>query len=62
LRGGEIDAGTAYKMLLYSYCKTFSINPMEARHTEIQLMLEMLSIHGEVEQYKTDEMEKKLKR
>ena len=46
------------RVLLYSYCKIFSINPNDARHTSIKDMLEMISIHTTVEEMKSDEMEK----
>ncbi len=46
-------------MLLYSYCKIFQINPMEAKNTPLKLMLEMLYIHGETEAFKVEQVEKK---
>jgi len=49
-------------MLLYSYCITFKISPMEAQNTPIKLMMEMLQIHGETEAYKAEEIQKKIKR
>ena len=48
--------------MLYSYCKTFSINPMEAQNTPISMMTNLLQIHGEIEQYKADEIQKQMKK
>tara|TARA_Y100001937_G_scaffold116705_1_gene168974 strand:- start:797 stop:964 length:168 start_codon:yes stop_codon:yes gene_type:complete len=45
-------------LLLYSYCKIFQISPHNARDTPLDLMLDMLTIHGEAEKLKTDEIEK----
>ena len=50
------------KMMLYSYCRIFNINPMEAKDTPISRMLGMLQIHGEVETYKNEELERKAKK
>tara|TARA_R110002020_G_scaffold52438_7_gene147383 strand:+ start:4798 stop:4962 length:165 start_codon:yes stop_codon:yes gene_type:complete len=44
--------------MLYSYCQAFKINPNEAKHTPVKLILEMLQIHAEVEGLKTDEVQK----
>ena len=46
------------KMMLYSYCRIFNINPMEAKDTPISRMLEMLQIQGEVESFKNEEIER----
>jgi hypothetical protein len=62
LAGGEVEAELAFKMLLYSYCKIFQINPMEAQHTPLILMMEMLHIHGETETYKAEQIEKQVKK
>jgi len=58
LRGGRVDADVALRLMLYSYAKTFSINPHDARHTPMSTMLEMIQIHGEVEKLKSEELEK----
>ncbi len=44
--------------MLYSYCQAFKISPNEARNTPLNLMLEMLQIHGEVEGLKSEEIQK----
>jgi hypothetical protein len=46
--------------MLYTYCKVFSISPVEAYHTPAELLLEMLTIHAEVEKLKGEEMKKKM--
>ena len=46
-----------FSILLYTYSKAFGINPLEAQHTPIKLMMEMLAIHGEMEMYKGDMIE-----
>mgnify|MGYP003108541348 CR=1 FL=1 len=35
---------------------------MEAKHTTISTMVEMLLIHGEVEKYKSEEIQKQIKK
>ena len=50
------------KVMLYTYCSIFKINPMEAQHTPIEQMTEMIQIHGEFEAFKAKEMEKQLRK
>ena len=45
-------------MLLYSYCATFHINPYDARDTPISMMMDMMNIHGTVEEYKATEIKR----
>ena len=46
----------AMDILLYSYSKTFAINPYEAKDTPIRIMTDMLLVHGEgVKSEKGDE-------
>jgi len=35
---------------------------MEAQHTPLKLLMEMLHIHGETEAYKVEQVEKKVRR
>ena len=49
-------------ILLYSYCKIFSINPMEAKQTPISLVKEMITFHGEVKRIESEELEKMKKK
>jgi len=46
------------KIMLYTYCTTFSINPSEAYETPASLIKEMLEIHGEVKRLESEAMEK----
>lgn len=62
LHGREVEASLGFRIILYSYCKTFSISPAEAQHTSMKLMTEMLQIHTEVETMKNNEMEKEMKK
>lgn len=48
----------ALNMLLYSYCATFHINPYDAIDTPISMMMDMMNIHGTVEEYKATEMKR----
>ena len=52
----------AARIMLYTYCKVFSISPAEAYHTPAALLLEMLSIHAEVEKLKGEEMDRQMKK
>lgn len=49
------------RIMLYTYCHTFKINPMEAYETPISIVIDMLSIHGEFKKLEAEELEKKLK-
>tara|TARA_B100001758_G_C18396738_1_gene606401 strand:- start:2088 stop:2306 length:219 start_codon:yes stop_codon:yes gene_type:complete len=62
LTGREVDSTLGFRIILYSYCKAFSISPAEARHTPMKLIIEMLQIHSEVEEMKNREMEKEIKK
>ena len=62
LTGREVEPSIAFRVILYSYCKAFSISPAEARHTPMKLIIEMLQIHSEVEEMKNREMEKEIKK
>tara|TARA_Y100000592_G_scaffold101019_1_gene184595 strand:+ start:722 stop:961 length:240 start_codon:yes stop_codon:yes gene_type:complete len=62
LTGREVEPSIAFRVILYSYCKAFSISPAEAQHTPMKLMSEMLQIHAEVEHMKSKEIEKEMKK
>lgn len=49
------------KILLYTYCSTFKVNPIEAQNTPLELIIEMLQIHGEVKKIEAEELEKQFK-
>ncbi len=46
------------KIMLYTYCSAFSVNPMDAYDTPAKLIKEMLEIHGEVKKLESEAMEK----
>ena len=49
-------------MILYSYSKTFSINPSDAQHTPVSTMNKMLRIHEAMEMHKAEEISKATKK
>jgi len=61
LKGGAVEPDIGLNILLYTYCYTFKISPKEAQYTPIELMAEMLKIHGEVKKIEHEEMQKQLK-
>jgi hypothetical protein len=52
----------SFSILLYTYCKIFGINPQDAKHTPLSLMVDMLGIHAEVEKHKADAIENETRR
>tara|TARA_R100000329_G_C7590715_1_gene209500 strand:- start:611 stop:769 length:159 start_codon:yes stop_codon:yes gene_type:complete len=46
------------KIMLYSYCSAFHVNPKDAYETPASLIKEMLEIHGEVKKIESEEMNK----
>jgi len=48
LKGGKVSSEVGMKIMLYTYCSTFSINPMEAYDTPVSVIKDMLEIHGEI--------------
>jgi len=61
LKGHQVDSKIAMKILLYTYCSTFKVNPTEAQNTPLKLIIEMLTIHGEVKKIEQEEIGKQLK-
>jgi len=49
------------KIMLYTYCQTFKINPMDAYETPMSIVMDMLTIHGEFKKLEAEELEKKMK-
>lgn len=62
LRGGEIEPTLASRILIYSYSKVFGISPMEAYNTPATIILEMMKIHTEVEEMKSQEIDRQIKK
>ena len=50
------------ELLLYSYCTIFHLDPSKAKHTRLSDMMDMIHIHGEIEKFKSDEMESRMKK
>ena len=53
-----MEPNIALKMMLYTYCSVFHINPIEAHETPLNVIIEMLQIHGEVKKLESDELSK----
>tara|TARA_R110002012_G_scaffold25820_1_gene84979 strand:+ start:56 stop:232 length:177 start_codon:yes stop_codon:yes gene_type:complete len=47
---------------VYSLSKALAISPLEVYQMPARLVRDMLMVHGEVEQYKAEEMEKEAKK
>jgi hypothetical protein len=62
IKGGEVPPTIALEILLYSYSKTFAINPYVAKDTPIRVMTDMLLVHGEIEKVKSEEIENATKK
>lgn len=60
IKGGNVPPDIGFRVLLYTYSKIFHINPSDARNTPLKLMLEMLSIHSEIEDHKHQEMKREM--
>jgi len=58
LKGGKVDAVMGMKIMLYTYCTAFSVDPKNAYETPAHLIKEMLEIHGEVKKIESEEMDK----
>ena len=58
MKGGSVDAVVGMKIMLYSYCSAFHVNPKDAYETPASLIKEMMEIHGEVKRIESEEMER----
>nr|MDB4346117.1 hypothetical protein [bacterium] len=58
MKGGKVESAIGMKIMLYTYCTTFSINPSEAYETPASLIKEMLEIHGEVKRLESEAIHK----
>ena len=45
-------------IMFYSYCKNFSINPVDARNTPVSLMKKMLEIQSVVNDIEQEQLDK----
>ena len=50
------------KIMLYTYCTAFSINPLEAYDTPVTVIKEMLEIHGKIKRLESEAIEKGTKK
>ena len=58
MKGGSVDTKVGMKIMLYSYCSAFHVDPKDAYETPASLIKEMLEIHGEVKKIESEEMDK----
>lgn len=56
MKGGKVSSEVGMKIMLYTYCSTFSINPMEAYDTPVSVIKDMLEIHGEIKTLESEAM------
>tara|TARA_R100000231_G_C5329199_1_gene165814 strand:+ start:222 stop:383 length:162 start_codon:yes stop_codon:yes gene_type:complete len=52
----------AMKIMLYTYCTAFSINPLEAYDTPVTVIKEMLEIHGEIKRLESEALKEGTKK
>jgi hypothetical protein len=62
VRGGECDPLTASQMVVYALAQAFQISPLEVYKMPMEMVNTFMMIHGEVESFKSDEIEKKMKK
>ena len=62
LSGREVEPAIAFRVILYTYCSVFHVDPAIAQNSPMKLMMEMLQVHSEVEQLKSKELEKEIKK
>jgi hypothetical protein len=61
VRGGSSDPKTASLLIVYSLAKALSISPLEVYEMPAELVMELLTVHSEVEIFKSEEMKRKMK-
>ena len=54
MKGGKVSSEVGMKIMLYTYCSAFSINPMEAYDTPVSVIKDMLEIHGEIKRLESE--------
>jgi len=62
LKKGSADPLTASRILVYTLAKALAISPLDIYDLPMDLALDMLAIHTEVEKLKAEEMEKQAKK
>lgn len=58
LKGGSVEPNIAMKIMFYTYCATFNVNPVDAYNTPISIIRELLEIHGEVKTIESEHIDK----
>lgn len=53
-----MDTRVGMKIMLYTYCSAFHVDPKNAYETPASLIREMLEIHGEVKKIESEEIKK----
>ena len=61
MRGGSSDPKTASLLIVYSLAKALSISPLEVYEMPAELVMELLTVHSEVEIFKSEAMKRKMK-
>jgi hypothetical protein len=61
VRGGSSDPQTASLLIVYTLAKALAISPLEIYAMPSKLVIELLTVHGEVEKFKAEEMNKRMK-
>jgi CRP-like cAMP-binding protein len=61
VRGGSSDPKTASLLIVYSLAKALAISPLEVYEMPAELVLELLTVHSEVEIFKSEEMKRRMK-
>ncbi len=62
MKGGSVSTDIGMKIMLYTYCATFSLNPLEAYDTPATVIKEMLEIHGEIKKLESEAMKEGTKK
>ena len=62
MKKGSTDPLTASRILVYTLAKALAISPLDIYNLPMDLALDMLTIHTEVEKLKAEEMEKEMKK
>tara|TARA_R100000742_G_C4236678_1_gene57154 strand:- start:335 stop:520 length:186 start_codon:yes stop_codon:yes gene_type:complete len=58
LKGREVNPILGSRIILYSYCISFKVSPLEAYNTPADIILNMLAIHTEAKRLEQEELEK----
>ena len=62
MRGGKTDPQTDILLITYTLAKALAISPLEIQKMPANMVIDLLMVHSEVEQYKADEMDKQMKK